>query len=52
MATKPTTGALTRTLKDGTVFRSGFGREYDFLKANGYRYDPDTSTTIKTGRWA
>ncbi len=48
MATKPTTGVLTRTLEDGTVVRSGFGREYDFLKANGYRYEVETSTMIRS----
>jgi hypothetical protein len=47
MATKPSPSTLDRALPDGTVVRSGFGKEYDYLKSRGYQYDPDTSTMIK-----
>jgi hypothetical protein len=47
LVTKPTDSALNRTLADGTVVRSGFGREYDYLLQHGYTYDSATSTMIK-----
>ena len=47
LVTKPTDSALNRTLPDGTVVRSGFGREYDYLQQRGYTYDSATSAMIK-----
>lgn len=47
LVTKPTDSALNRTLPDGTVVRSGFGREYDYLQQHGYTYDSATSAMIK-----
>lgn len=48
MATRPTNDVLNRTNPDtGAIERSGFGREYDYLVENGYRYDSQTSTMIK-----
>jgi hypothetical protein len=35
---------------DGTVVRSGFGREYDYLLQHGYAYDKATSSMIKKGK--
>lgn len=46
LATRPTTSALNRALPDGTVIRSGFGSEYDYLYRKGYRYDSVTSRMI------
>jgi hypothetical protein len=39
LATKPTESVLSRTLPDGTIIRSGYGREYDYLQASGYSYN-------------
>ena len=47
LTTKPTTASLTRTLENGAVERSGYGREIDYLKSQGYRYDPATSKMVK-----
>lgn len=47
--TKPTDAVLNRTLPDGTVVRSGFGRECDYLLQHGYTYDRGTSAMIRKG---
>lgn len=47
LVTKPTDSALNRTLPDGTVVRSGFGREYDYLQQHGYKYDGASSMMIR-----
>jgi len=47
LATKPTSSTLNRTLPDGTVERSGYGNEIDYLKSHGYSYDSTTNTMVK-----
>jgi hypothetical protein len=43
LATDPNVwGALNRRLPDGSVVRTGFGREYDYLTSKGYIYDSST----------
>jgi hypothetical protein len=45
LATKPDTRFLNRLSTDGSgnIERSGFGKEYDYLTTNGYKYDSQTS---------
>lgn len=47
LATKPTEKTLNRVAPDGLIERSGFGKEYDYLIENGYRYDPVSGKMIK-----
>ena len=47
LVTKPTDSVLNRTLSDGTVVRSGFGREYDYLLQHGYTYDKASSVMVR-----
>ena len=50
MATNPNEWtALNRRLPDGTVTRSGFGREYDYLTSKGYVFDSQSGKMIKRG---
>lgn len=47
LATNPSDwNALNRRLTDGTVIRSGFGKEYDYLVSRGYRYNANTGKMI------
>jgi filamentous hemagglutinin len=51
LATSPSEwSVLNRRLPDGTVVRTGFGREYDYLTAKGYRYDSKTGKMMKGGQ--
>jgi hypothetical protein len=47
LVTTPTNNTLNRTLPDGSIVRSGFGREFDYLKSRGYRYDASTNKMTK-----
>lgn len=47
LATKPTKRTLNRLLPDGSLTRSGFGREFDYLISKGYRYDIQSSALIR-----
>jgi hypothetical protein len=48
LATKPDpTKNLTRKLENGAVEQTGFGREMEYLKSNGYQYDLTTNKMIK-----
>ncbi len=47
LATDPTPSVLNRELEDGTVERTGFGREYYYLIESGYEYDPVTKKMVK-----
>ena len=48
LATKPNDFyALNRIMPDGSLQRTGFGREYDYLMSRGYRYEASTGKMIK-----
>ena len=42
LATKPTDRALNKALPNGEIGRTGFGREYDYLRSRGFDYDEVT----------
>ena len=48
LATKPNIDKnLTRALPDGTIEKTGFGREMEYLELNGYKYDSVSNKMIK-----
>ncbi len=47
LPTRPTDNTLNRTLPDGSIVRSGFGREFDYLKSHGYHYDASLKKMIR-----
>ncbi|MGX9966413.1 hypothetical protein ACVFYP_24030 [Roseomonas sp. F4] len=47
MATRPPPPGPDRLMPDGSSVRSGFGREYDYLVEQGYRYDPVSSEMVR-----
>lgn len=49
MATRPDWSQLTHVGGDGKVRLSGFGREYLYLRQNGYRYDAALGQMVRRG---
>ncbi|MDO9090679.1 MAG: hypothetical protein Q7U62_11155, partial [Burkholderiaceae bacterium] len=47
LASRPTEALLNRTNSAGVLERSGFGREYDYLRSQGYTYDSATGAMKK-----
>lgn len=47
LATKPTESVLNRILADGSIVKSGYGREYDYLLSAGDKWDAISGKMIK-----
>ncbi|MBK8456223.1 MAG: hypothetical protein IPL47_03215 [Phyllobacteriaceae bacterium] len=47
LATKPADSVLNKTLEDGSIVRTGFGREFDYLLENEYEFDSSSSAMIR-----
>jgi hypothetical protein len=50
VATTPNANSMNRIFPDGTIERSGFGREYDYLTSKGYKYDATTGLMTRGGQ--
>ncbi len=47
LATRPTESVLSRVAPDGNSIQTGFGREYDYLIANGYTHSTTTGKMVR-----
>jgi hypothetical protein len=50
LATRPTPSSLNVVRPDGAVVRSGFGKEYDYLRSLGFSYDETTGKMVRASR--